>query len=106
MILKREVHHPNDITNTYLTEMMPEKLHHYLKLPGKFVRSYPTKIIRRDGSEAEMDWLMLADPDYKQIFERILINVEFQSGPVGPEKIKNAITHFHHRKPEFNRTYE
>ena len=67
---------------------MPEKLHDYLHLPGKFVKNYPTRIIRRDGSQREMDWLMLVEPDYKTLFEKILINVEFQSSPVTEDKIK------------------
>ncbi len=67
---------------------MPKELHHYLKLPGEFVCNYPTRIIKRNGIEREMDWLMLVEPDYETIFERILINVEFQSSYVGKEKIK------------------
>lgn len=88
MILKPKVHHPNDTTIKYLIDIMPEKLHHYLKLPGRFVCNYPTWIVRRDGSQGEMDWLMLVEQDYETIFEKILINVEFQSSFVGKEKIK------------------
>ena len=88
MKLERKVHHPNDITVKYLTEVMPEKLHHYLGLPGKFVCNYPTRVIKRDGSEREMDWLIFAREDNAIIFEKILINVEFQSSYVGLKKIK------------------
>ena len=58
LILKRKVHHANDVTVKYLIDIMSEKLHNYLKLPGKFVRNYSTRLIRRDGSERDMDWLM------------------------------------------------
>lgn len=88
LILRPEIHHPNDVTIKYLIDIMPKKLHHYLKLPGKFVCNYPTRLIRRDGSQREMDWLMLVEPDGEAIFEKILINVEFQSSSVGKEKIK------------------
>lgn len=88
MIVKNGIHHANDVTNIYLSEIMPEKLHSYFKLPCKFNRNYSTKIVRRDSSEGEMDWLMNVKPDNQNIFEKILINVEFQTGPVGKEKIK------------------
>ena len=88
MIVTKKVHHPNDVTNRYLSEVIPKILHCYFRLPGKFVRNYTTKIIRRDGSEGEMDWLILVEPDGHRLFERILINVEFQSSRVTEEKIK------------------
>lgn len=88
MILKPEVHKPDDVTIGYLIDIAPEKLHSRLNLPGKFVKNYPTRIIKRDGSEREMDWLMLVEPDYKTLFEPILINVEFQSSKVTKKKIK------------------
>lgn len=79
MILRKKVHHPNDVSTKYLQETEGEGLFNYLKLPGKFVKSYPSIIVRRDGSHGEMDWLVLVDPDNKTIFERTLINVEFQT---------------------------
>lgn len=87
MILRPEIHHPNDVTIKYLIDVMPEKLHHHLNLPGKFVRNYPSRVIRRDGSEREMDWLMLVKLDNEKMPE-ILINVEFQSSYVSKDKIK------------------
>lgn len=88
MILRPTVHHPNDVTIKYLIDVMPNKLHHRLELPRKFVKNYPTSIIRRDGSEREMDWLMLVEPDNVTLFEKILINVEFQSSKVDEQKIE------------------
>ena len=88
LIPKPEVHHANDVTIKYLIDIMPEKLHHYLKLPGNFVRNYSTRLIRRDGSERDMDWLMLVEQDNETLFEKILINVEFQSSYVDKDKIK------------------
>ena len=88
MILKPTVHHPNDVTIQYMIDVMPKKLHHRLGLPGKYIKSYPTRIILRDGSEREMDWLMLVEVEKNGKTEKILINVEFQSTPVTETKIK------------------
>lgn len=88
LIKKRIVHHANDVTNVYFTNAIPAILHKYFHLPGKFARNYTTRIVKRDGSEGEMDWLMLVEPDNCRLFERILINVEFQSSYVTKEKIK------------------
>ena len=85
---KRRVHHPNDVTNRYFSEVIPGILHNYFRLPGKFIRNYTTKIIRRDGTEGEMDWLILVELDNYRLFRRILINVEFQSSCVTEEKIE------------------
>ena len=85
---EKTIHHADDVTLAYLIDVMPKKLHKRLKLPGKFIKNYPTRIVRRDGSEAEMDWLMQVDPDGETLFEKILINVEFQSGKVDKIKIK------------------
>ena len=84
MILKKDIHHPNDVMNKYFENVMPEKLKDYFKLPGKFISNFPTKIFRRDGSEREMDWLMLVE-DCRGEF---LIHVEFQSYAVDDEKIE------------------
>ena len=100
MILRSQVHHPNDVTLGYLINVMPEELHKCLGLPGKFVKNYPRRIIRRDGSEREMDWLMLAEPDNKTLFEKILINVEFQSSRVGKDKIKTMFDY-----KDYSKTY-
>lgn len=49
------VHHVNDVTNVYFSNVIPKVLHRYFRLPGKFVRNYTTRIVKRDGSEGEMD---------------------------------------------------
>ena len=82
------VHHVNDVTNVYFSNVIPKVLHRYFRLPGKFVRNYTTRIVKRDGSEGGMDWLILVEPDGHRLFEKILINVEFQSSRVTKEKIK------------------
>ena len=87
-IPRHTVHHPNDVTIQYMIDVMPEKLHHRLKLPGKYIKSYPTRIIRRDGSEREMDWLILVEVEENRKTEKILINVEFQSTAVTKNKIE------------------
>ena len=88
MYLANKVHHVNDVTNIYFSNVIPKILHRYFGLPGKFVRNYTTRIVKRDGSEGEMDWLLLVEPDGHRLFEKILINVEFQSSRVTKEKIK------------------
>ena len=87
-MLVSEIHHPNDVSFKYFEATRPKILYNYFKLPGIFVRNYPTTIIRRDGSEREMDWLVLAKPDNKEIFEKMLVNIEHQSSPVDMEKIR------------------
>ena len=88
MILRPEIHNANDVTIVYLIDVMPEKIHKWLNLPGIFVKNFPTRFIKKDGSEREMDWLMLVKPDNKTLFQPILINVEFQSSRVNKDKIK------------------
>ena len=83
MILREKVHNPNDITNKYYSQIIPVKLKHYFKLRGKFIRNFPTKIFRRDGTESEVDWLYLAEMNG----EKILNLVEFQSYSVNEDKI-------------------
>lgn len=68
-MLVSEIHHPNDVSFKYFEATRPKILYNYFKLPRIFVRNYPTTIIRRDGSEREMDWLVLAKPDNKEIEE-------------------------------------
>ena len=85
---KRKVHHPNDVTNRYFSEVIPDILHRYFRLPGKFIRNYTTRIIKRDGTEGEMDWLILVELENCRLFRRILINVEFQSSRVTIEKME------------------
>ena len=55
-----------------------------LNWPGKFISNFPTKIFRRDGSEREMDWLMLVEDERVEF----LIHAEFQSYAVDDEKIE------------------
>lgn len=101
MILRKNVHQPNDVSTKYLEETEGEGLFNYLKLPGKFVKSYPSIIVRRDGSQGEMDWLILVDPDNKSISERTLINVEFQTKRVDKNKIKIISDYKDHSKTLF-----
>ena len=61
------VHHVNDVTNVYFSNVIPKVLHRYFRLPGKFVRNYTTRIVKRDGSEGEMDWLILVEPEKKRL---------------------------------------
>ena len=84
MVLRPDIHNPNDITNRYFSEVVPEKFKHYFKLPGKFVSNFPTKIYLRDGSERETDWLILT----KQDDGELLILIEFQSYAVDEKKMQ------------------
>ncbi len=84
MVLRKDIHHPNDVLNKYFENVIPEKLKNYFKLPGKFISNFPTKIFKRDGSEREMDWLMLVKCDEGEF----LIHGEFQSYSVDDTKIE------------------
>ena len=66
--------------------LYPEKVHHYFKLPGKFVKSHPTNLITRDGRKLDMDLLFEVDPDGVSVFEKMMINFEQQSQTVGIPK--------------------
>lgn len=46
MILKPEVHNPNDVTIKYMVDVIPKEIHHRLGLSGIFVKNYPTRIIK------------------------------------------------------------
>ena len=88
MVLKKNIHHPNDAMNKYFSEIIPEKLKNYFNLPGRFEGNFPTKIFRRDGSEREMDWLILVKRDCHELFEEMLIHVEFPSYIVDGDKME------------------
>lgn len=88
MIIKKKVHHPNDVSVKYFQATEAKELFNYFKLPGNFVKNYSPRVIKRDGSELEMDWLILVDPDNNELFERTLINIEFQTQRVDMKKIK------------------
>lgn len=88
MIIKKKVHHPNDVSVKYFQATEAKELFDYFKLPGTFIKNYSPRVVKRDGSELEMDWLILVDSDNKNIFERTLINIEFQTQRVDKKKIK------------------
>ena len=102
MIQIGDVHHPNDITFKYLYTVMPEKLKNYFKLPGEFVRNFPTNIIIGDGMEREMDWLILVRSD-DDVLDELLINIEFQSSYVTLEKIKTMADYADYSRIYYNR---
>ena len=88
MNLKSEIHHPNDILVKFSQNVFPKEMFEYFKLSGKFVKNYPTVIIKRDGSERRMDWLILSRSDGDDEFGELLINVEFQSSAVDVDKLR------------------
>ena len=55
MILKKDIHHPNDVMNKYFENVMPEKLKDYFKLPGKFISNFQQKF--SDVMEANVKWI-------------------------------------------------
>ena len=97
-----DVHHPNDITFKYLYTVMPEKLMNYFKMPGEFVRNFPTNIIIGDGVEREMDWLILVRSD-DDVFDELLINIEFQSSQVTLDKIRTMADYADYSRIYYNR---
>lgn len=56
----KKIHHANDVTNVYFSNVVPKILHRYFRLPGKFVRNYTTRIVKRDGSEVKLPRLVEA----------------------------------------------
>lgn len=77
-IFRKEVHNPDDVTIKYLINNLPDKLFLYFGLPGEYLMNYPVRIVKRDGSEREMDWLLLSKVNNDGKFEEILTNSEFQ----------------------------
>lgn len=91
LILKDDIHHHNDATCKFLVNFHPEKLHHYLGLPGEFVCNLPTKFIKQDVHEREMDWLIRVKIDDGEIFKEMLVNVEFQAYVVDLNKMLSIL---------------
>lgn len=101
MILKENIHHPNDRSFAFARLVFPPLLHKYLKLPGEYVESCPTTVITRDMRKLEMDWLMYVKADNETLFEDILINVEQQTKPVREEKIKDIVDYRDYSKTTY-----
>lgn len=55
MIIKKKVHHPNDISVKYFQATEAKELFNYFKLPGKFVKNYSPRVIKREGSELDKE---------------------------------------------------
>ena len=55
MIIKKKVHHPNDVSVKYFQATEAKELFNYFKLPGKFVKNYSPRVIKRDGSELDKE---------------------------------------------------
>lgn len=82
MIRKRLIHQPYDFAFKMMYEEFPKELHEELKVPGVFVRKTDVKVLLN-----YMDASYIVDPDFEIIFERVIVNMEHQSTPVGKPKI-------------------
>lgn len=87
MLRERKIYHPFNHAFEIMYDAYPKELHENLKVPGIFVRKSEVKIRLYDGRVIEMDASYIIDPDYEEIFERMVANLEHQSTPVDDEKI-------------------
>ena len=55
MIIKKKVHHPNDVSVKYFQATEAKKLFDYFKLPGKFVKNYSPRVVKETG--ANLKWI-------------------------------------------------
>ncbi|MBR0270531.1 MAG: hypothetical protein IJQ68_00830 [Methanobrevibacter sp.] len=72
----------NDISIKYAEIMFPKHLHHFLGLPGEFLKPCPTHLITADKRDLDMDILYHVYTD-----RNLLINLEQQTTPVRDDKI-------------------
>ncbi|HAJ78012.1 MAG TPA: hypothetical protein DCO89_02995 [Clostridiales bacterium] len=69
---------PFNYSFTLMFEEYPEQFIEVLKAPGKFVKKANTQVKLPDGKTGEMDCPYIADPDYKTLFERVIVIMEHQ----------------------------
>ena len=78
--MTKKIYHLNDLTMKYQAMAQSSLLHRYLGLPGEFRIRYPQEVILDNMDSGRMDELYLTDED-------ILINLEEESGHIGPETL-------------------
>lgn len=88
MIRRKEVHNPFNFSFFIMYNEFPKGLHENLNVPGIFRRKSNVKVQLNDGTILEMDASYTIDPDFKIVFEPMIVNLEHQSTPVNKDKIK------------------
>lgn len=73
--------HTNDATIKYSSMATRKRQHQYFSLPGQYFRRYPTEVVLRNMETGRMDELY-------SILEKMLINLEEESGDVSEETLK------------------
>lgn len=76
--------HINDATIKYSSLAFRKRQHQYLKLPGKYIRRYPTEVVLPNMETGRMDELYSA----KEKTQELLINLEEESEEITDETLK------------------
>lgn len=83
----REIHKPFNFAFKIMYDEFPKEFHEELHVPGIFRKKSNVKVYRKNGRILEMDASYVVDPDYIELFEPAVVNLEHQSKPVGGPKI-------------------
>ena len=75
--------HINDATIKYSSLAFRKRQHQYLKLPGKYIRRYPTEVVLPNMETGRMDELYSA----KEKTQELLINLEEESEEITVETL-------------------
>lgn len=87
MIRKRKIHKPFDFSFGIMYNEFPKELHEELHIPGIFKRKSNVKVRFNKGTVLEMDASYVVDPDFVELFEPAVVDLEHQSTPVDEPKI-------------------
>ena len=87
MIRKRRINNPFDFAFGIMYNEYAKELHEELEILGIFRRKSNVKVRRKNGKVLEMDASYVVDPDFKELFESAVVNLEHQSTLVDDSKI-------------------
>lgn len=87
MSRERKFSKPFDLSHSILFNEFPAIYTSTIGVPGFFVKKINRRVHLKDGTGGEMDSAYIANPDYKQLFERVAVGLEHQSAPVSNEKL-------------------
>ena len=87
MSRERKFSKPFDLSHSILFNEFPAIYTSTIGVPGFFVKKINRRVHLKDGTGGEMDSTYIANPDYKQLFERVAVGLEHQSAPVSDEKL-------------------
>ncbi len=84
---KQKFAKPFDLAHGILFNDFPEVYTKIIGVPGNFVKKINRRVHLKDGTGGEMDSAYIAEPDYEILFERVAVDLEHQSVPVGDVKL-------------------